>query len=313
MTQLTEIFQYSKVILAEGAIVERLKSEFNLTPDPFVNFGGTIYSNPEIIKNIYRQYMDIGQKSNLPIMLMTSTRRSHEESIGKSKYKDKSILADNCRFLNEIRETYGEYSKQILLGGIIGCKGDAYNPKKALRQEEAYNYHRKQSHQFERQPIDFLFAAIMPEINECIGMARAMAETRIPYIISFMIRKDGCLLDGTFIADAIHKIDKQVDPKPFTYMSNCIHPLNLISALNQDVNKDRKELNRFVGLQANASKLNPEELDNSTELHQSDFNEMVNDMLKLHQDFGMKILGGCCGTNEKFIDKLANQICTKGL
>ena len=34
-------------------------------------------------------------------------------------------------------------------------------------------------------------------------MALAMSETNIPYIISFMLRKDGCLIDGTPIYKAI--------------------------------------------------------------------------------------------------------------
>ncbi|NJO91665.1 MAG: hypothetical protein HC831_23905 [Chloroflexia bacterium] len=57
-------------------------------------------------------------------------------------------------------------------------------------------------------------AGIMPEINEAIGLAKAMAETQLPYVISFMIRKDGRLLDGTLLFEAIEIIDKQVHPAP---------------------------------------------------------------------------------------------------
>ncbi len=305
MTQFIEIFQNSKVVLAEGAVVERLNREFKILADPFINYGGTIYSNPEVLEKIYCQYIEIGQKYQLPIMLMTSTRTSHEERIDKSEYNEESVIADNCQFLNEIRESYSEYSKQILIGGIMGCKGDAYSTKEALSEKDAYEYHCIQSDQFMDQNIDFLFAAIMPEINEAIGMAKAMAETGISYIISFMIRKDGCLLDGTSIADAIKIIDKKVSPKPFAYMANCIHPSNLIKALKQPFNQNRNELNRFIGLQANASILSPEELDNSTELHQSDFKEMASEMLELHQNYGLKVLGGCCGTNDEFLEGLA--------
>lgn len=308
MTRLSNIFNSSRIILAEGAIVERLNREFKILADPFINYGGTIYRNPEVLEKIYCQYIEVGQKYQLPIMLMTSTRTSHEERINQSEYNEESVIADNCQFLNEIRESYSEYSKQILIGGIMGCKGDAYSTKEALSEEDAYEYHCNQSDQFIGQNIDFLFAAIMPEINEAIGMAKAMAETDIPYIISFMIRKDGCLLDGTSIADAIKIIDEQVSPKPFGYMTNCIHPTNLKLALSQEVNQNRNELDRFIGLQANASILSPEELDNSTELHQNDFNEMTSEMLDLHQNFGLKVLGGCCGTNDDFLDILAKSL-----
>lgn len=64
-----------------------------------------------------------------------------------------------------------------------------------------------QAEQFEKAEVDYLFAGIMLTLPESIGMAKAMETTDLPYIISFMIRKDGCLLDGTTINDAIIKID----------------------------------------------------------------------------------------------------------
>jgi len=42
--------------------------------------------------------------------------------------------------------------------------------------------------------LEFLFAVIIPEINETMGMAKAMSETEIPYIIIFMI------MPGDFIS-----------------------------------------------------------------------------------------------------------------
>jgi len=148
----------------------------------------------------------------------------------------------------------------------------------------------------------------MPEINETIGMARAMADTNIPYVISFMIKKDGCLLDGTTISDAIKAIDKLVKPKPIFYMTNCIHPTNLIKALNSRKNKNKKILSRFRGIQANASMLSPEELNNCNIIQKDNFNNIVEEMQFLRENFGLKIFGGCCGTNDKFMEALSYKL-----
>lgn len=52
--------------------------------------------------------------------------------------------------------------------------------------------------------VDFLYAGIMPALPEAAGMARAHgAKPGVPYIISFTIQKDGRLIDGTTIHDAI--------------------------------------------------------------------------------------------------------------
>ena len=43
------IFRESKMILTEGALVERLKTEFNLVMDASINHAGLIYSKPETL------------------------------------------------------------------------------------------------------------------------------------------------------------------------------------------------------------------------------------------------------------------------
>jgi len=121
-----KIYRESKVILTEGAIVERLKAEFHAEMDGSVNHAGLIYTKPELLETLYRQYMTIGEKHHLPIMVMTPTRRVNFESIHQSHFRNKDIIADSCAFLNKIRESYDEYSPEILIGGLLGCKGDAY-------------------------------------------------------------------------------------------------------------------------------------------------------------------------------------------
>jgi S-methylmethionine-dependent homocysteine/selenocysteine methylase len=190
----------------------------------------------------------------------------------------------------------------------LGCKGDAYSGKQIFEKKEAYLFHRQQTIQFSNKDVDFLFAGIMPEINETVGMARAMAETNIPYIISFMLRKDGCLMDGTILSKAIETIDNEVFPSPICYMANCIHPTNLIHGLIQDKNKDSQFLKRFKGIQSNASILTPEELNNCNMLQQDDFEKIISEMCFLKSEFNFKIFGGCCGTNDKFIESLSEEI-----
>lgn len=303
-----KLIQESKLILTEGAFVERLKSEFNLQPDRAINHAGFIYDNPEILKMLYRQYIEIGIRYNLPIMIMTPTRKVNFESLKNSQYSNRNIIADSCSFLNEIKESYPSFSHLVFVGGLMGCKGDAYSSINALGVEESYRFHKQQALQFQKEKIDFLFAGIMPAINETIGMAKAMAETKIPYIISFMVRKEGCLIDGTAISDAIRIIDSEIKPKPSCYMVNCIHPTNLIKAIKHNSNINQSQLKRLIGIQANASTLSPEELNNCEVLLQVDFATMIKEMIVLYRHFNFKILGGCCGTNDKFMNDLSAKL-----
>lgn len=310
-TGFEDIYNSSEIILTEGALVERLKSEFNSEMDDMINHAGLIYTNPKALEILYGQYIEIAQKHDLPIMIMTPTRKLNKESLKKSPFHNKNIVHDSCIFLNRLKAKYNNYSHKILIGGLLGCKGDAYSGKKVLDIHEAYIFHKQQAMQFAKENIDFLFAGIMPEINETIGMAKALSETNIPYIISFMMDKDACLLDGTKLSDAIEMIDKESFKSPVCYMTNCIHPTNLLNGLSHFNKNNSKFLERFTGIQSNASLLSPEELNNCGILHTEDFDEIVNEMIIIKNNYKFKIFGGCCGTNDKFMESLTIRLINK--
>lgn len=298
------LFEKGSFILTEGAIVERLKSECHQELDTYVNHAGLIYNNDQTLANIYEEYIEIAKKHSIPIMLMTPTRKVNSESLTKSSFSDKNIIEDSCEFLFNIKNKYKRSFNKIYVGGLLGCKGDAYSAV-GIGIEEAYKFHKVQVDKFTKSNVDFLFAGIMPVLSEAIGMAKAMSESNIPYIISFMIKKDGKLIDQTSIAKAIKTIDALTEIKPLCYMTNCVHPLNLKLALQNKINGEKDILERFAGIQANASVMEPEELNNCGCLKQGDFSEMIKEMKFLKDKFGLKIFGGCCGTNDIFIEKLA--------
>lgn len=67
-------------------------------------------------------------------------------------------------------------------------------------------------------------------------------------------------------------------------------------------------MKRLIGIQANASTLSPEELNNCEVLLQVDFATMIKEMIVLYRHFNFKILGGCCGTNDKFMNDLSAKL-----
>ncbi|HYY35670.1 MAG TPA: homocysteine S-methyltransferase family protein [Candidatus Binatia bacterium] len=61
----------------------------------------------------------------------------------------------------------------------------------------------------------------------------------------------------------------------------------------------------FRGLKANASPLSPEELDKLNHLAATDVQIWARDELACAREFDLAILGGCCGTDQHYIDALA--------
>lgn len=299
-----DAYRTSPYILTEGAIVERLRHEFHIPLDEHLVHAALIYNDAyrDILASIYQQYIDIAAVCHLPLMLMTPTRKATIENIRASDYRNREVIADNVKFLSELCATS---SSPVYIGGLTGCRGDAYDGRYHLSVEEAMQFHYPTVRAMAEAGVDYLFAGIMPQLTETIGMANAMAATGLPYIISFMVRRDGRLMDGTFIHNAIETIDKETTTRPLCYMANCVHPDVLYQALSHPCNDTLLVHERFQGIQANAANLSPEELEGHTGLVSSSPDELVDRLMTLLWDFPMKICGGCCGTDQQHLRRFA--------
>lgn len=299
-------YHRSAVMLMEGAIGERLKREYNIVIDANIAMASLVYSDysRQAMKNIFGEYVSIATKYNLPFIATTPTRRASKNRVNQSQFNEK-IIEDNVKFLFDIRISA---NINMYIGGLMGCRGDAYKATDVLSIHEAHEFHSWQANLFKAAGVDFLFAGIMPALSESIGMAMAMEDTELPYIISFMIRRDGKLIDGTTIDNAIREIDNATKRKPICYMTNCVHPIVLKEALICGLNKTDLVKERFCGIQANTSSLSPEELDQSIILKTSDEISLANDIMKLYDYINLKIIGGCCGTDGSHIDEIARRI-----
>jgi homocysteine S-methyltransferase len=220
------------------------------------------------------------------------------------------VNGDNVRFLDSLRQSYGGYGDKVVICGLMSCRGDAYNPAEALEVGEAREFHAWQAGQLAEAGVDFLLAATLPAFSEATGLAQALAATGQPYIISFVARPEGTLLDGTPLKDAIAAMDAAVHPRPAAYMINCTHASFARAALLHDINSSPLVRQRVIGLLANTAALSPEDLNDSSSLVEEDPQVFGQSVAGLQRKLGLKILGGCCGTDDRHIRALAAQLAT---
>ena len=305
-----EFFEQSPIILGEGAVIERLRRNTDFELDPFIVNSAFIYDPKKrsALETIYRQYLDVGFNYDLPLLLSTPTWRAGRKRIAAAGYEGTDVNGDNFRFLDALRTSYGVYAQKVVICGLLSCQGDAYNPKEALEIDVAHEFHTWQAMNLSEAGVDFLLAATLPALSEATGLALALAATGKPYIVSFVIRPEGTLLDGTPLKDAIATIDAIVIPKPIAYLVNCTHASIFRSAILHEVNSSSLVRERLVGLLANTAALNPEKLDNSNGLVAEEPEIFGQTVAGLHKELGMKILGGCCGTDHRHIRHLAKQL-----
>lgn len=226
-----DCFNSRESILMEGALGERLKREYHLTFDEHVVMASLVYSEEgrHALNQLWTEYADIASTYALPFLATTPTRRVNKESIEKSQF-DHSIIRSNIEFLRSVQNNQ---RTEMFVGGMLGCYGDAYTEQNALNLKESEIFHEWEIKLFAETDVDFLYAALIPNVEEAAGIALAIEKYRIPYIISFTIQRDGCLIDGTTISDAIKYIDKITEYTPVCYMTNCVHPLIVNEALKQ--------------------------------------------------------------------------------
>ncbi len=304
----------SPFILGEGAVIERLRRNTDLELDPFLVNSAFIYDDVKrsLLETICRQYLDIGRELDVPLLMSTPTWRASQERIAAAGLSGIDVNGDNVRFLDTLRESYGGYAEKVVICGLMSCRGDAYKPAEALPVEEAQMYHTWQARKLADAGVDFMLAATLPACCEATGLALALAATGRPYIISFIVRPEGTLLDGTPLKDAIMAIDDTVTPQPLAYMINCSHASFARAALLHGSNSSSLVRQRVIGLLANTAALSPEELNESTSLVEEVPEVFGKHVAALHRELGLKILGGCCGTDERHIRSLGTQLVAGG-
>ena len=300
------IFQSYEFVLAEASIVESLRRSEQVQLHPDLEHALLVYDDVgrEVMFRLYSRYVAIAQRENIPILLSSPTWRANRERVKRAGIPS-NVNADAVKFLSSLRSEWGLQAEMIGIGGLIGCKNDAYRADGGLSTSDAREFHAWQIGRLADAGVDFLLAATLPARPEAVGIALAMEQTGIPYFISFVIDRNGRILDGSFLEEAISEIDSRCKKPPLGYMINCAYP----GFLNMQLQPD-KVVSRLVGYQANASSQDHSELDSSDSLQTDDIDDWGSRMIELNRKYGLKILGGCCGTGTEHLEYIVSNIGT---
>ncbi len=290
---------------------ERLRRGASDTFDPFIAYAGMLYDDNgrEVLAATHREYLDIGQRQKLPMVAGTPTWRASAERIARSRFAGKPVNEDACDFMKGLSTSYGSDSTPILIAGITGPAGDGYKPEEAPDEEAARAFHAPQIEGLVDGGVDLFKVQTLPAFAEARGIARLLAETDIPYVMSFVIRRDGTLLDGTPLDHAIVDIDDAVKRPPASYNINCVHTSVFAAAMSVIRERNPHAAQRVLGIDANTSAKTPEELNGLQEIDTEAPEEFGRNVFALHEEVGICYLGGCCGSSTEHMAQLAER-CT---
>jgi len=296
----SETLEKTDFMLAEAAVIEALRRSGAAALHPRLENALLIYDDVgrTALTGVYRDYVSIARQARVPILICTPTWRANLERISAAGVTS-DVNGDAVAFLKQLRNQWMDRPSSLFIGGLVGCKNDCYKPAEGLSTSAAEVFHLVQVHQLAAAGVDLLLAATLPAVDEACGIALAMQTTGLPYIISFVINRRGCILDGQSLEQAFQIIDTACDRPPLGYMINCAYP-SFLRAHEQPL----KVLTRLIGIQANASSCDHAELDGSERLQADAVDDWGDRMLLLNRRHGIKILGGCCGTGPAHLEYL---------
>ncbi|BBX08010.1 homocysteine S-methyltransferase family protein [Mycolicibacterium aichiense] len=302
MSSFTDVVASGIPVLTDGAIETRVMFETPIAMDPDVQVAGLL-GDPQgeaALAEIYRSYLDAAASTGVPLVIGTPTFRA------SLNYTRRAGLGDTeaVRRLNSAAVAFhrqlldGHSGPPVWVAGVLGPAGDAYLPAEAPSASDAFEYHRPQVDALAEAGVDFLFAATFPAVGEAVGAARAMAQTGLPFVVSWVLGADTRLLDGTPLAEAIRQVDDAAAP---TYFSlSCIHPTVAARALGHGGDA----VDRINEVKANGSTLSPAELVALDHAESDPPAEFAAAMNVLRRDYRIAVVGGCCGTTDEHMRAL---------
>jgi S-methylmethionine-dependent homocysteine/selenocysteine methylase len=230
--------------------------------------------------------------------------RDWGELIGFSREGLEEINVRGIEFYKELAREYDSPETPMIVGGVIGPRGDAYNVGGTPNAAEAEDYHSEQILTFKKAGADQITAATFSSVEEATGIARAAKAADMPIVISFFVKQHGRLSGGETLEEAISRVDTATGSAPAYYMINCTHPTEFEPALTSG-----DWTLRLGGFMPNAVAMDTLSLCKLGHLEDGDPEELGGQMAELAQRFPhIHVWGGCCGTDGRHIGEIARQV-----
>ena len=264
-------------IYNKGIFINQCYEELNLT-------------NPNLIRQIHQEYKTAGAD-----VLTTNT-------FGAGYFKLKRYNLHNQ--LEEINRSAVRIAKEvagddIYIAGSVGPIQVQIEPLGKMSRVEAKEYFKMQIKALVDEGVDLLiFETFLYYEKLKIAVEAAKEVTDIPIIAQLTIDDDGSTLTGASIDITVSELEEL---GVLALGVNCtVGPQSMLSWLEEA----RKFTNKYISIAPNAGK--PKNIDGRNIYLTSP--EYMGEYAKHFVHSGANIIGGCCGTTPKHIERMRSMI-----
>ena len=260
------------------------------------------------LDSMYRDYFDVVASNNAAALVGALDYRASPdwgELLGYSSDGLEEVTYKCIEFLHDVANKYGKKIDTILFQGLIGPRGDAYERNETITADESEDYHSVQLQTLKAADVDVASALTFNNVEEAIGVARAAKRIDMPLSVSFSLTNESLLSCGSTLKDAVEHVDSETGRSVEFFMVNCVHPDEYEPAFEAGGDWTK----RVRGVRPNASKMDKISLCKMGRLEDGDPVELGNQVADLVGRFThMDVLGGCCGTWERHLDRMAKSL-----
>lgn len=293
---------HNHILVCDGGMETTMIYHEGVELPAFASF--TLLDTPEgvdLLRRYYGRYAEIARQQERGLILEAATWRANADwglQLGYSRAQLADINRRAISLLAELRAHWQAQIQPLVIGGVIGPRGDGYRVNHLMSPLQARDYHSEQMSVFAGTAADLVTAYTLNYVEEALGIVEAARHCAMPVAISFTLETDGRLPSGQTLRAAIEQVDDLTGQYPAYFQINCAHPTHFEHILADA----GPWLDRIRGLRANASRKSHAELDASTTLDAGDPLELGDAYKRLTRPLRkLSLIGGCCGTDHRHV------------
>ena len=255
------------------------------------------------LRDYYDPYLAVARAHGVGMLIDTATWRASPDWGHELGYAPEQLDAANREAAALARGIVAAHpDTPVVVNGVVGPRGDGYDPAFLMSPAEAEGYHARQVATLADGGVDLISALTMTHAEEAIGIVRAAQAAGVPVAVSFTVETDGRLPTEQPLGDAIAQVDAATDGAAAYFMVNCAHPTHFAHLFAQEEPWHA----RIRGLRANASAKSHAELDEAESLDEGDPADLGDRHRALRPTLPrLAVLGGCCGTDHRHVAAIA--------
>lgn len=296
MAGLLTFIEEKNLLLFPGAMGTELQRRGYDTKLPLWSAGANLEA-PDLVTQIHLDYLNAGADVCVTNTFRT-TPRTYAKTGDAAKARKSLKAAVDCA--KEAREQIK--GREIFIAGSFATLEDCYEPSLVPDDAALKTEHEEQAGWLASEGVDFLLPETINSLREAVVMARAASQTGLPFVITFVVKDNGDLLDGTTMKEAVQKTDF---PGRIGVGINC----RPIDTLNAALPALKDAYQGYRAIYANGIG-HPDDALGWIFEENADSLEKYTEAAKKWRKGGCRIIGGCCGTTPAYIDALSKAFKT---